>query len=309
MKPISYYLTHPSKILNGLLTRLSFLFPGKMYLKMKYRLTMGKKLDLKNPKTFNEKLQCLKLYDRKPEYTIMVDKYAVKKYVADKIGEEYIIPTLGVWDKFEDIDFEKLPNQFVLKCTHDSGGLVICKDKSKLDIAVAKKKIEKCLKTDFYLLGREWPYKNVPRKIISEKYMEDESGKELKDYKWFCFNGEPKYCQVISDRTTNEAIDFFDADWNHQEFTGLALPHKPFNSSPIPIPLQLEKMKMFAKVLSKDISFLRVDFYEINGKLYFGELTFYPASGFGVFTPVEWNEKLGSWIKIVSGKNFRKKLA
>ena len=171
------------------------------FLKMQFKNVFGYPLDLENPKTYSEKLQWLKLYDRKPEYTMMVDKYEVKKYVASKIGEEHIIKTLGVWDHFDDIDFSKLPNQFVLKCTHDSGGLVICTDKSKLDMVAAKKKIEKSLKNDYYMQNREWPYKNVKRRIIAEEYMVDESGYELKDYKIFAFDGEAKAMFIASDRT------------------------------------------------------------------------------------------------------------
>lgn len=168
------YVKHPTKIFIFLQNRCNFkVLPDKMYLKICYKLATGKKLDLKNPQTFNEKLQWLKLYDRKPEYTRMVDKYEAKKYVAEKIGEEYIIPTLGVWDHFDEIDFDSLPDQFVLKCTHDSGGLVIVRDKAKLDKVAAKQKIEKSLKRNYYYSGREWPYKDVKPRIIAEKYMED----------------------------------------------------------------------------------------------------------------------------------------
>ncbi len=297
MQSLSFYVKHPSVVLNYLISRLSFLFPDKMYLKMKYRLIMGKKLNLKNPQTFNEKLQWLKLYDRKPEYTVMVDKYAVKKYVADKIGEEYIIPTFGVWDNVEDIDFEKLPNQFVLKCTHDSGGLVICKDKANLDIEAAKLKLQKSLKTDFYLMGREWPYKNVPRKIIAEKFMEDSQNEDLRDYKFFCFDGVVKALFVASDRQNpNEEtkFDFFDADFN---------PLKCRNGHPNSInlpkcPKSFAEMKKLASILSMGIPHARVDFYEIDGKVYFGEMTFYHNCGFVAFNPEEWDEKFGSWIKL-----------
>lgn len=272
--------------------------PDKIYLKIIYKRVLGKRLNLSNPQTFNEKIQWLKLYDRNPEYTTMVDKYEVKEYVADKIGEQYIIPTLGVWDRFDDIDFDKLPDQFVLKCTHDSGGLVICRDKAKLDKIEAKRKIEASLKRNYYYPGREWPYKNVNPRIIAEEYMKDSETDELKDYKFFCFNGEPVYCQVISDRSTNETIDFFDMDWKHQEFTGLALPHKLFSSHPVPVPVTFYQMINTAKKLSEKIPFVRVDFYEVNNKMYFGEVTFYPASGFGVFTPEQWNISLGQMIQL-----------
>ncbi|MEI3019647.1 ATP-grasp fold amidoligase family protein [Ruminococcus sp.] len=269
------------------------------FLRCKFKVCLGCELDLDTPKTFNEKLQWLKLYDRKPEYTIMVDKYAVKKYVADKIGEEYIIPTIGVWDSPDEIDFDALPDRFVLKCNHNSGlGMYICRDKSKSDIEKVKAELRRGLAQDYYLTGREWPYKNVVPRILAEKYMEDSTTSELRDYKFFCFNGKPVYCQVISDRTSNETIDFYDMDWQHQSFTGLALPKKPFSNYPVPVPVSFDKMKKSAEILSKGIPFIRVDFYEINGKMYFGELTFYPAAGFGVFSPDEWNYKLGDMINL-----------
>ena len=270
----------------------------KLYIRCLFREQLGYWPNLNNPKSFNEKLQWLKLYDRKPIYTTMVDKYAVKKYVADRIGEEYIIPTLGVWDKFDDIDFDVLPDQFVLKCTHDSGGLVICKDKSKLDIDQARKKIEKSISNDYYLQGREWPYKNVKRRIIAEAYMEDSQVNELRDYKFFCFNGCPKYCQVISNRSIAETIDFYDMDWKHQEFNGLSLPRKPFPTSTIPIsePRPFGKMKEIVALLSKDIPFVRVDLYCIGKRIYFGEMTFYPACGYGTFYPTHWNILMGNLL-------------
>ncbi len=269
----------------------------KSFLEMQFALRMGEHLDLKNPQTFNQKLQWLKLYDRKHIYTTMVDKYEVKKYVADIIGAEHIIPTLGVWDKFEDIDFDTLPKQFVLKCTHDSGGLVICTDKKALDIEKAKKKITKSLKTNYYLSGREWPYKNVKPRIIAEKYMVDESGYELKDYKFFCFNGVAKAMFIASDRqTTGEEtkFDFFDMDFNHLPF----LNGHPNSNCAIKKPQSFEEMKILAEKLSKGIPHIRVDFYDINGKIYFGELTFSHWSGFVPFEPKEWDEKFGNWIEL-----------
>lgn len=296
MKRIKYLiklLVHPYLLLE----KLAFNFGSdKQYLKIWYRNRMGYWMDFDNPKTFNEKLQWLKLNDRKPEYTTMVDKNAVKNYVADIIGDQYLIPTLGVWDKFDDINFDALPNQFVLKCTHDSGGLVICKDKSKLDKKAAKTKIEKSLATDFYRLGREWPYKNVPRRIIAEQYMEDEKDKDLKDFKFMCFNGEVQSTFVCSDRATGKGlhVTFFDRDWNKLPFER----HYPASIEPIPQPINYHRMMTLAEKLSRNIPFVRVDFYEINGNVYFGELTFFPGCGTEEFNPVEWDYKFGQMINI-----------
>lgn len=268
-----------------------------VYLKLAYRASVHKKLDLKDPKTFNEKLQWLKLYDRKPEYTKMVDKCEAKKYVAELIGEEYIIPTLGVWDRVEDIDFEALPNQFVLKCTHDSGGLVVCKDKSSLDIEAVRIKLNKCLKRNYYWHGREWPYKNVKPRIIAEKYMEDAVTEELRDYKFFCFNGVAKALFIATERqdSNNETkFDFFDMDFKHLDFTNGhpnadVLPKKPEN---------FDQMRVLAEKLSKNVPHLRADFYEVNGKVYFGELTFSHWSGMVAFEPEKWDYKFGEWIEL-----------
>ena len=266
----------------------------KLYLKLKFRVKMKKSLHLKNPQTFNEKLQWLKLHDRKPIYTTMVDKYEVKKYVAEKIGEEYIISTLGVWDNFDDIDFDKLPDQFVLKCTHDSGGLVICKDKRKLDIATAKKKMEKALRTSFYSEFREWPYKDVKPRIIAEQYMADESG-GLIDYKFFCFDGVPRIMFIATDRENpNEEtkFDFFDMDFNHLDIRN----GHPNAKLPPRKPKRFELMKQLASKLSNGIPHVRVDMYEVNGKVYFGELTFYHWGGVVKFEPDSWDKILGDWL-------------
>ena len=266
-------------------------------LKRKYKAVFHRELNLDDPKTYNEKLQWLKLYDRRPIYTTMVDKYAAKKYVADMIGEEYIIPTLGVWDNFDDIDFDQLPDQFVLKCTHDSGGLVICTDKKTLDKAAAKKKIEKALARDFYIRTREWPYRDVPRRIIAEKYMVDESGYELKDYKFFCFDGKMKALFIAKDRSKKDEetkFDFFDEGFNH-------LPIKnghPNSEPPYICPQGFEDMKALAEKLSAGFPHVRVDFYNINGQIYFGELTLYHWSGMTPFEPEEWDYTFGSWIDL-----------
>lgn len=272
--------------------------PDEEFLKRTYKAYFGKELDLETPKTFNEKLQWLKLYDRKPEYTTMVDKYEAKKYVAERIGEEYIIPTLGVWDRFDDIDFDALPDQFVLKTTHDSGGVVICRDKANFDRDKARKKLSRSLKRNFYLRGREWPYKDVKPRIIAEQFMQDGTQPNgLLDYKFYCFNGEPKLLYVsegLEDHSTAK-ISFLDLDWTFADFHRSDF--RPFDHLP-PKPNNYDQMLILAKELSAGIPFLRVDLYEINGKIYFSELTFFPCSGMMPFEPERWNEKLGSWIML-----------
>lgn len=270
----------------------------KTYLKLKFLALLGKKLNLKNPQTFNEKLQWLKLNDRKPEYTTMVDKYEAKRYVADIIGEEYIIPTLGVWDKFDDIDFDSLPNQFVLKCTHDSGGIVIVKDKTKFDKEEARKKINKCLKRNYYLHGREWPYKNVKPRIIAEKYMVDESGTELKDYKVFNFDGIPNIIQVDYARFSAHKRNLYDTDWKYVE---AAIKYPTDKNHEIARPKALDEMLELAKKLSEGIPHLRTDFYSIDEKIYFGELTFFPESGFGSYSPEQFGVEMGKWLNLPNG--------
>lgn len=269
------------------------------YLKFFYRIVMGKKLNLDNPQTFNEKLQWLKLHDRKNIYTTMVDKYEAKKYVAEHIGEEYIIPTLGVWDYFDDIDFDSLPNQFVLKCTHDSGGLVICRDKSRFDKNTARKKINRSLRSNFFWFGREWPYKNVKPRIIAEKYMEDTRSSDLKDYKFFCFGGMAKCYKVDFDRFKEHHANYFDMNGNLLPLGEKICP--PLFNRQLNTPENVEAMHRLAEKLSSEVPFLRADFYDVDGNIYFGELTFYPASGFGQFTSDEWDQKLGEWIPVGGG--------
>ena len=267
------------------------------FLRRKFRAELGYELDLKNPKTFNEKLQWLKLYDRNPIYTTMVDKCAVKKYVADLIGEEYIIPTLGEWDNPDEIDFELLPSKFVLKCNHNSGqGMCICRDKTKIDIEEVRSNLKKGLKQNYYLQSREWPYKNVKPKIIAEKYMEDYNSQDLRDYKLMCFNGEVKCSFVCSNRFSDKGlhVTFFDEKWNPMPFER-SYPSDPYN---IPKPVNYDKMVELAEKLSEGIGFVRVDFYEVNGKIYFGELTFFPGSGMEAFQPEDWDYRLGEWIDL-----------
>lgn len=284
------------KILKRLKYSLRIL-PDSLYIQIYYFIRFKRLCNLKNPKTYNEKLQWLKLNDKNPEYMKMVDKYEVKEYVSKIIGDDYIIPTLGVWDKFDDIDFDKLPNQFVLKCTHDSEGLVIVKDKNELDIESAREKINTALKYNFYYIGREWPYKNIKPRIIAEEYVEDSVYGELRDYKFFCFNGEPKAMFIATERSQGSVkFDYFDLGFNNLNI----IQNYKNSEKNIEKPKQFEKMIELSKVLSKDIPHVRVDFYEVNGKLYFGELTFYHFSGFMPFQPSKWDKIFGDWIELPS---------
>lgn len=305
-KKFFYYLLNNRRAIKlVLLYKFAKFYSDEKFLKKLFRIRMGYELNLDNPQTFSEKLQWLKLYNRKPEYTQMVDKFGVKEYVANIIGEEYIIPTLCVWDRVEDIDWDALPNQFVLKCTHDSGGLVICKDKATLDIQKATKKLKKSMQRDYFYDNREWPYKNVKKRIIAEKFIEVQGHQDIPDYKFFCFNGEPMYCQVIRDRNTKETIDFYDMKWNHMPFVGLNPVAKNVlepilrnGLQPVVKPLHLDNMIAVCKKLAKNIPFSRIDLYVVEDREYFGEITFYPMSGMGGFHPQEWNYTFGSWIKL-----------
>lgn len=273
--------------------------PDEMYVKMRYYAHFGVRLDLKCPKTFNEKLQWLKLNDRNPRYTKLVDKYEVKKYISEVIGSKYVIPLLGVWDTFDDIDFKSFPEQFVLKCTHDSGGIVICKDKKNFDINEAKKKLEKSLKENFFYWGREWPYKDVKPRIIAEQYMVDESGTELKDYKVLCFNGTPKLIDVDYNRYVHHMRNLYTTDW---KYINAEIEYPTNHEKLIERPEKLDEMLQIASKLSKDIPFVRVDFYVINNQIYFGEMTFYHESGIGRFRPESFDYELGKMICLPGAK-------
>ena len=273
------------------------ILPDKLYIKFKYFCKMGKKLNLKNPKTFNEKLQWLKLYDRRPIYTLMADKSAVREIVKEKIGEEYLPELLGIYKSFDEIDFSLFPQKFVLKCTHDSGGLVVCKDKSEFSPENARNKIEKSLKTNYFWHSREWPYKNIEPKIIAEKFMEEKRIKSdsLVPYKVFCFDGVPKIIQVIkNDKTDNELIDYYDTEWN------LLSLKQNYPNSPEKIKKsdKLEEMLELSAKLSKGIPFLRVDWYIPEDKLVFSEFTFFSDGGFAKFEPEVWDKTLGDYIKL-----------
>lgn len=294
------YFNNPSALVIKLFHKVAAILPDKIYIRIQYRLYTGKILNLDNPQRFTEKIQWLKLNNRRPEYTSLVDKITVKDYVAAKLGKEYIIPTLGVWNNADKIDYSVLPDQFVLKTNHSGGnsGVVICKNKSQFDKTSAKRRLNKSLKRDdIYKSFREYPYKNIERRIFAEAYMQNENDTELVDYKFYCFNGRAEYCQVIANRRTKETIDFFDRDWTHMPFYGLNPKCGPA-AKPAAKPAAYDEMLRIADVLSSEIPFLRVDLYYINGNVYFGELTFFPASGLGRFTPDEWDYKLGEILKL-----------
>ena len=271
------------------------LMPDATYVKLIYRANFGKKLNLSNPKTYNEKLQWLKLHKKEEKLTMLVDKYLVREFVSNKLGDNYLIPLLGVWNSFEEIDFDSLPNQFVLKPTHTSGDIFICKDKDAICYKTLKKTINKWLKRKYYWLHREWPYKNIKPRIIAEKLMVDESGYELKDYKFFCFDGKPKYMFVATDRNVlgeETKFDFYDMNFNH-----LPIKNGHENSKKeLKCPASFDEMKRLAAILSQGFEHVRVDLYDINGRIYFGELTFYHWSGLVPFEPSEYDLLFGNEI-------------
>lgn len=282
-----FYILSKTGVFNGL--------DDESYIRLVWRRHFRTKLNLAEPRTFNEKLQWLKLNDRRPIYTTLVDKYEVKSYVADIIGEKYVIPTLGVWDTFDEIDFSILPEQFVLKCTHDSGSVIVCKDKNKFDYKNAKHIIDGGLSKNYYYRGREWPYKEVKPRVIAEPYMQDQVCGELRDYKFYCFNGVPRMMFVATGRASKRlCFDFFDMEYNHLPIkqcrpNAPVLPEKPET---------FDRMVEFSKVLSMGLPHIRVDFYEMNHQLYFGELTLYDSSGFGPFEPDRWDAILGEYIEL-----------
>ena len=272
------------------------------YLSFMYSVLFRKKINLTSPTTYTEKLQWLKLHDRNPLYTKMVDKYEAKEYVKNIIGESYLIKTLGIYDSFDEIDFSTLPNKFVMKCTHDSGGIIICKDKSSFDIRKAKKQINRFLSNRFCFFGREWPYSNVKPRIIIEEYLEDKNTGNLPDYKFFAFDGVVKAMFVASDRYLDNKevkFDFYDSEFNHLPIinghpNATVPPKRPFN---------FDLMVRLAEQLSLGIPHVRVDFYEVDKKVYFGELTFYHFSGFVPFEPEEWDSVFGKWIDLTKVKH------
>ena len=279
-----------------LFRKLSRLIPDRIYLQIVYFKHFRRFINFNNPKTFNEKIQWLKLNYRNEEYTKLVDKYRVKQYITKLIGEEYAIPTLGVWNNVDDIDFKSLPEKFVLKCNNDSGGIVICKNKKDFDEAKAKSFLKERLKNNGYWYGREWPYKNVKPCIIAEKYMEDSISKDLKDYKFFCFNGSMEFFDIDIDRFIEHRANYYDRNGNFLPFGKTYCP--PDYTKKIEMPKNLDKMIELAETISHNTVLSRIDFYEIDGQVYFGEITFYPGSGFSPFTDEKWDYKLGDMIDL-----------
>ena len=300
MLSISEYVKHPRILGIVILKICGKWLPDKLYVKLMFRLQMGYKLDLKNPQRFTEKLQWLKLYDHNPLYTILVDKFEVKKWVAKCIGDEYIIPTFGVWDSIESVDWNSLPNQFVLKTTFGGGsdGVCICDNKCVLDKKAVTKKLKRSMRTDPYRRLREWPYKNVPRRLIAEQYLIDKSG-DLADYKFYCFGGEPKVLLLATNRYTSHNFDYFDMEFNKLPIVS-AMGSNNLNLS-ITRPPCFDRMKEIACKLSKGLPHVRVDLYCCNGKVYFGEMTLYNSSGLDDMNSEEWNMRFGSWISLPMG--------
>lgn len=301
-RKVAKVIKSPKMILVFFVKRLSWLIKSdKLYLSLRWYAQTGTVINWSHPERFTEKLQWLKIYNRNPLYTTLVDKIEAKKYVASIIGEQYIIPTISIWDRAEDIDFGKLPSKFVLKCNHDSGtGMCVCRDKTKIDTKAVRDGLSKGLKSNYFIVSREWPYKNVKRQVFAEVLMEQTGYKDLIDYKWYCFGGKVHYCQVIQNRSSNETIDFFDTEWNHLNFIGLiGLSSRVSHAEIRPNkPINLHEMIEIATKLSKDLPFSRIDLYEINKRVYFGEITFFPLSGFGAFDPDEIDFELGKLVRL-----------
>jgi len=274
-------------------SRYSVLYDDESYLKYLFKKNMGYELDINEPKTFNEKLQWLKLHDRRPEYTKMVDKYELKKHIAEVAGEQYIIPTIGVWDSVEEIEWDRLPEQFVIKCTHDSGSVAICKDDKAFDYEGVKEKFGASLKCNYYWFGREWPYKNVKPRIIAEEYLQDIVDGDLKDYKIHCFHGKAVYIQVDYDRFTNHKRNIYTTDW---QYIDMEFGFKTDKTRVIEKPDKLEEMIYVAEKLSAEIPYVRIDLYYVQEIIYVGEITFYHGSGYEYFLPEEMGETWGRLI-------------
>ena len=273
--------------------------PDDEYLKMMFKARVKRELDLENPVRLSDKLQWLKIYDRNPEYSKMVDKYEIKKIVADKIGAEHVVPALNVWDKAEDIDITNLPDQFVLKCTHDSGGFVICKDKANFDLDAAKEKLGGRLKRNYFYGDREWPYKNVKPRIIAEPFIDTLGKPDSVEYKLTCYHGKVVFTTICTgiahDELKNRKNDHYDRDWKPMPWYTF---YEPSGEVLAKKPEYIDEMIEMAEKLSEGIPYLRVDFYRHEGRIYFGEVTFYTWGGFLIFEPDEWDIKLGEMLEL-----------
>ncbi len=282
-----------------ILLDLLFLFSGKLndkrYLKIRYLIETGHFLNLRHPKTFNQKLQWLKLNKREEWLTLMVDKYRAKEIVGEKIGGEFIIPTFEKWDSPDDITIANMPKRFVMKTNHDSGGVVICKDKDSFNLDKAKETLRFSFNRDYYWAGREWPYKNIKKCIIAEQYIEDSKG-ELFDYKFFCFNGKVKFLKVDFDRQIDHRANYYSPTWELLPFGEVVCP--PKSDKIIERPANLGEMVELAEKLASGVEFVRIDFYDIDGRIYFGEFTLFPASGFGKFIPESYDKVLGKMLML-----------
>jgi len=296
IRKIKTVIRNPKSLLIKILYYTSPLYSDRIYLRMLFPLKAGYKLNLQDPQSFNEKLQWLKIHYRKPIMTAMVDKYEAKKYTAEIMGEEYVIENYGVWNNFDEIDFDQLPEQFVLKTTHDQGGVIICTDKANFDVAKARKKLNRCLQTKHYYLTREWPYKDVQPRIIAEKLLVDPQKKDLWDYKFYCFHGDPKMMYISMGRNSSFVpFYFFDKNFNYVD---IERPGHESDGKIIKKPENWDEMIFLAKKASKGFPHVRVDFYNIEGEIYSGEYTFYQGGGMMPFTDKKWDYKFGSWIDL-----------
>lgn len=291
------YFKHPARVfLQQGKGRMFRWMDDETYVKLLYKSVMDEPLHLEDPKTFNEKVQWTKLYDRNPIYTQLVDKLKVRSFVADRVGEEYLVPLLGSWKNADQIQFETLPNRFVLKCNHDSQNVIVCRDKSECNTSEIRKRMKKALKKNYFYVGREWAYRDVEPCVLAEEYLEDESG-SLNDYKFFCFDGEPRFMYVASGRQTDFRMDFFDMDFDHLPICG----NKPWSDDPISKPECFEEMKTVCAALAKGIAQVRIDLYNVNGRPFFGEMTFYNWNGIARFDPPEWDLKFGNCWDLPTG--------
>ena len=292
MNKLLFLLTHPRAAANTMLVHCGRNISDKRYLSLFYLINFGKKPNLETPQSFNEKMNWLKLHDRRDVYTKMADKYAAKTYVAERIGSEYVVKNYGVYDRWEDIDFDSLPNKFVIKGTHDSGGAFICKDKNTFDFKEAEQRIKHNLRINYFFPLREWPYKNIKPRIIVDQLLDDHSGSELRDYKFWCFNGKPPFMYVTNKGKVIKE-NFYDMD-----FKPISIDHGFERTIPeYEKPTNFDKMKELATQLSAGIPFVRVDFFNVDGKIYFGEFTFYDWGGMRPFRN-DWDEKIGQFIEL-----------